>query len=555
MRTMKHWALATMAATALALAGCGGGGSSGPPADTKDPPKSALSYATDLNKSVGALMTLAGKDDADGSALKMAKDAAGKTGTETSDGDSMTAMNNAQAVLDAKTALDKAIAAAKADKKEAEDAKADTTDTDVLTALNNAISKADDEIKAAEAIRDGKALAGYVDKVTGGKDADPQGTPASIAKAVAMAVSKALEPTSSADGTGMRVSFGTAIPTEANDDTVIGALRDFDNTSDDYNPVAKANKLAKDNHLGKTWKMIVGEDKVTMKRVGTNNAEVQVASIAGMAAATSLTDSNNLDTTGAGAAGNYMGIPGLVFCLGDDCKVGAAGTADEGKLVGSWYFSPTKEKAYYEKVGTATVYTEELYVNYGHWLVVRDNDDTNTANVDETGQVHVVTYAVLSGTSPGDGSWAAAVPGSSDAGLRAASAKYSGNAVGRSVHKTLDGDGGISDIQSGRFMADVELTATFAAGGSTLGGTIDNFRAPEGSNPDAVDSSWTVTLNAATTPNGTVSTGVTEASGQNGDWTADAYGANTARAVGIFGSFNAHFSDGHAAGAYATRKD
>ena len=51
-----------------------------------------------------------------------------------------------------------------------------------------------------------------------------------------------------------------------------------------------------------------------------------------------------------------------------------------------------------------------------------------------------------------------------------------------------------------------------------------------------------------------MTTGVTEASGQDGDWTSDAYGAGTDRPVGIFGSFNAHFSDGHAAGAYATRK-
>ena len=48
--------------------------------------------------------------------------------------------------------------------------------------------------------------------------------------------------------------------------------------------------------------------------------------------------------------------------------------------------------------------------------------------------------------------------------------------------------------------------------------------------------------------------GTTTASGQNGVWTAQGYGPNGGRPEGFFGGFNAHFSDGHAAGAYATRK-
>ncbi len=560
MRTIKHWALAAAAAAALALAGCGGGGSSsstsGGGTTTPDPaPKTALSYATDLNGSVDALMMLSAAATEDGSALMMAMKYAGMIRTETSDGDSMAAMKNAAMVLKAKSDLEAAIMATKEDKMEAEAAKAETEDADVIEALNDAISNAEDEIEAAEMVLNGNALAGYVDMVTGGEDADPMGTPESVAKKVAMDVAMALGPRSNLDGTGTRVSFGIAMPTEDNNDTVIGALREFDSTSADHNPVAKANKLDTDNHMGKTWAMIVGEDEVMMKRLGTANAEVPVASIAGMVAADSIDsfDAANLPT-GAGAAGDYMGIPGMVYCLGDDCEVGAAGTANAGKLVGSWYFSPTSPKVFYEKVGDATDYTAELYVNYGHWLVVRDNDDTSTTDVNEEGQVTVVTYAVLSGTSPGDGAWAAANPAATDAGLRASSAIYNGMAVGRSVHKTLDSQGAVMDIQSGRFMADVELTATFAGTDSTLGGMIDNFRAPEGSNPYAVDSSWEVTLNAITTGDGSVTAGVTEATGQDGDWTSDAYGATTARPVGIFGSFNAHFTDGHAAGAYATRR-
>ena len=47
--------------------------------------------------------------------------------------------------------------------------------------------------------------------------------------------------------------------------------------------------------------------------------------------------------------------------------------------------------------------------------------------------------------------------------------------------------------------------------------------------------------------------GKTVATGRDGEWTAQAYGAESERPTGIFGGFNAHFSDGHAAGAYATR--
>ena len=49
-------------------------------------------------------------------------------------------------------------------------------------------------------------------------------------------------------------------------------------------------------------------------------------------------------------------------------------------------------------------------------------------------------------------------------------------------------------------------------------------------------------------------TGTTTASGQDGQWSAQGYGEQMERPVGIFGGFNAHFTDGHAAGAYATRK-
>ena len=568
MRTIKHWALAAAAAAALALAGCGGGGSSsstsGGGTGTPDPaPKSALSYATDLNGSVDALMMLSAAATEDGSALMMAMKYSAMIGTETSDGDSMAAMKNAAMVLKAKADLMAAIEDAKEDKMEAEAAKAETEDADVLEALNNAISNAEDEIEAAEMVLNGDALAGYVEAVTG-TDEDDLKTAADAGEAVAKAVAMALGPMSNTDGTGTRVSFETAIPTDTT--AAVSARRDVsDSASATYNPVAKANKLTTDNHMGKTFAMIVGEDNLMAKQVNTGvtapavTRSVMAKSVDGMKTMALFSTGNVPATIGTDNGieidtnVEYMGIPGLLFCQGSDCKV--EGTGDAQKLTGSWYLAADNAMTYYEKVGDATSYTAELYVNYGHWLVVDDGRGTTTGN---DGQVAVLTYAALNDATlagaTDNGSWAGADPAATDASLRASSAIYSGMAVGRSVHKTLDSQGAVTDIQSGRFMADVELTATFAGAASTLGGMIDNFRAPEGSNPYAVDSSWEVTLNAITTDGSNVTAGVTEATGQDGDWTSDAYGATTARPVGIFGSFNAHFTDGHAAGAYATRR-
>ena len=51
-------------------------------------------------------------------------------------------------------------------------------------------------------------------------------------------------------------------------------------------------------------------------------------------AALTATD-DGAETTGA----NYDGIPGTVYCLGTDCKVDS-----NGKLAGSWYFTPTSTR-------------------------------------------------------------------------------------------------------------------------------------------------------------------------------------------------------------------
>ena len=210
---------------------------------------------------------------------------------------------------------------------------------------------------------------------------------------------------------------------------------------------------------------------------------------------------------------SYDGIPGDVHCLGTDCKV------EDGKLTGSWYFSPTEEEAYYRKVGTATDYTPEtMYARFGHWISETDNDDDAVIN----------TYATGPTTSP---SWTV------NTDLTDKTATYTGDAVGISLAKTFKTDGTVDQINSGAFTADVTLTATFHASTPLLSGEITNF---EG---NAVGSTWEkITLEEAAVSGGNVTDGVSSATGRDGVWTAISYGPDgNTRPTGIYGGFNAHF--------------
>ena len=106
-----------------------------------------------------------------------------------------------------------------------------------------------------------------------------------------------------------------------------------------------------------------------------------------------------------------------------------------------------------------------------------------------------------------------------------------------------------------------------------LKGRISGFEGyRDGAHVDSaahVDSSWSVMLKEmALTPaaNFGDDMGMAKGSGQAGDWTAQGYGPEKTEATattdeikhrptGFFGNFNAHFTDGHAAGAYVTREN
>ena len=219
-----------------------------------------------------------------------------------------------------------------------------------------------------------------------------------------------------------------------------------------------------------------------------------------------------------------MGIPGTILCRGDDCEAG------DKKVTGSWFFAPDMPKEKYVEDGKGLYEVETAYAKYGHWLTV-DDDGTVT--------VHTYNSNAYRGTPD----WRR-VNESSDV-LTDKSATYRGSAAGMSAHRSGDA------ISSGKFTATVTLTAEFHATDPKLSGQVSNF---EGAAVGSED--WSVRFYEAPVDvdNGTVVAGRTVASGRDGTWSATSYGDSDKRPTGIHGDFNAHFSDGHAAGAYATRK-
>ena len=472
-------------------------------------------------------------------AEKAAMENSEKVITITVAGDSTVAMMNAQAVLDAKRDADQAVVDAQTALTNAETAQMTATanhadNASLIAAFDAAVKVAETQLAAAMKVADSKALQGYVDMVTGGKGADPQGTARSIATEVGMDIAMALAPTASTDGSGARAFHTTNGP------IIIGA-----------NAIAKELRVEMDTHLGMTWAMVVGEDKLMDSRLGLNNANVKIASVAGMTASklhgTALSATGGIDNGKKYADGNrtqnsnYMGIPGDVYCLGADCEVDS-----DGKLVGSWYFTPEDSEVYYIKnpdatMAEATPYVPEtLYAVFGHWLTSETISGVTSWTVN--------TYAEGKGGT--DFNLTTVNTAATETTLRDSSATYSGTAAGMSVRKMDKADGKGQDIDSGRFTAKVELTAEFAAI-PMLSGTINSF---EGS---AVNPNWTVSLSKKELgANGILADGATVATGRDGVWTAESYGDDdTKRPAGIVGGFNAHFSDGHAAGAYGTQKE
>ena len=468
---------------------------------------------------------------------------AGMLTAESVKGDSAMAVMNAQMILDAEMAAnqavmdaDDALDAAMMAKTAAEGLPEDDAErAGAIAAAERAIEEAMTEKDAAQAILDKNPLQAdgttpttevdsLRDAVAQVKDAnkladDYPMMPSAIGKRIAGEVMTAIA--AATPGTNGTLAADTPRDGIMNDAADIGAM---------------------------TWAMIVGEDDVMMKRLGTidntgaltaGNAEVSVASLEGMTASavtsTTLTD-GTIDADGGTTPGNYKGIVGAVICLGgtDGCKV------TDGKLGAGWYFSPASPMELYvanpDMAGMYMVAT--MYATYGYWLTYTDGAASGVTLYSNT----TANKANLNLGQAGTGDDATDV-----------TARYSGSAVGISKR----GD------NSGQFTADVNLIAKFALA-PTLRGSISNFQG------GAVGSNWSVILNE-TALNASASfdtNGTTAGSGTPGVWTTQGYGPTPVdhdgdsttdpqnqRPTGFHGRFSANFGDGAAAGAYTTRAD
>ena len=488
-------------------------------------------------------------------------------------GDSATVTANAAAVMNAKTAVDTAAQDATTAKENAQAAKTtatglpeDTTGRQALIdALDGAITAAKGHIDTITAIRDTEvSVAGSVKQsvqTVQGSDKKNLKAAADRGKQVAEHIDASLAATGDAPTRVNSNVSGTAI---ASFDTVPDAAEASDTTS-----VA----VKRDDGQGMTW-LEIGGSSLMDKRIaagaptGTASHVVKAKSMAdmkaddvfgtipsnfpaGSAAGQAVADGTEYNDADAADDPVYNGIRGVLFCAGSDCKV--EGTLADRKLVGSWYFTADDVDQSYvaDAANPGSYVAETVYARFGHWLSVVSNN------------VWVNAYALAGTDNITDSMEFTKI---SQTGFPDDKATYNGDAVGMSVRKTSDANLKVISIASGQFEADVSLTMQFGAA-PRLNGTISNFRGGA-----HVDPSWSVDLKGpGENFTGAFTSGITNDDGtaattNEGSWSAQAYAGDpfdhdndtttdavNPRPAGVFGTFDAYFTNGSMAGAYSTR--
>ena len=288
-------------------------------------------------------------------------------------------------------------------------------------------------------------------------------------------------------------------------------------------------------------------------------------------------DTTTADTDEAyETAGTYNGAPGTYRCNGTaNCTVTFNDDSGISGMSDGWVFTPDE--------GATSDQPDYAYLSYGFWLQ-RTTDADGAVTYDE-----VETFAMAHGLPETDDG------NTADGGIGSVmgTASYSGSSVGVYVKNVLDQQANIVTATSGHFMADVALNATFGGNSVpandhfTISGTVTGFELSGGEEND-----WAVTLgltdfSGRTTGNepgmsepGTihvnefsgVATG--DATAPAGSWSGTFWGLagsavdhdgdgsettptpaiNQAPAA-VTGEFNAHFTDGVAAGGYGANID
>ncbi len=598
MKAPEKFLLALVAALALLLAGCGGGsnndGGDGDGDDdsmTMTEPPPPVPSPADRAKDYRLAAVDAGHDlDDAGEAARQAVNGAdekadGKGGSEgystmltalATHGESRTAQENAQKILDAQGAVNAAVMSAKDALMEAQQA------------LTNAMALPAGTAGRMEAVEELEAVIRELEKqitidddgmhmlVKKAKDNDKDGLyeyddmVKKHVKAVTEQGKYSREndkgmgtPADSAATVGERVlamfdrpaRAGFAVP-DLNDDDV----EDMDKLFAMGDTAAAAMR---------TYDQIFATEPIPL-----DNALVQAVALAGKDVTAGTMGDGNLTMAADRNAGpqdyRYMGIPGHAYCRRD---AGCAATDAQNKEVGEgWYFVPTDDDnggtdggnnwrtALLSKRGGEGANSEDYvlatYAKYGVWLIGNETADPSTLVLNRYSQ----SMGVLAPTT--------ALPNTVQG-----SATYAGTAEGLSVRYGRNEATGVpSGHQSGAFRADVRLTLDF--GGerdpAMLSGVVNNFTGVH--NAGVVHSGWEVTLDEQPVAMANLPiTGVTMSKGPAAvdatgtAWTANPFGSHEYTyedadgmeqapvniAMGYHGAFDARFGNGRVAGVYA----
>ena len=266
-----------------------------------------------------------------------------------------------------------------------------------------------------------------------------------------------------------------------------------------------------------------------------------------------MDDQTTVDTDEDAFRGEYDGATGEFECTTDTCTV----TIDSGGKViavgdqDSWDFTPDPRSTVNE--------LDADYLWFGYWLQTTANDDGTSS----------YSFQSDSGSSE--------VEAYDETGFRSVegSATYVGAAGGMYMQKEVEPDGSFDPATgvavSGRFTAAATLDANFGGADVAvsdqfqISGTISDFMDGE------KDLRWTVKLKEVDLGDASTAMftflGDTEGNDSkldHGDWTGTFYDGGAlnadgdARATdnmpfGVAGEFNAHFTNGHAHGAYGAK--
>ena len=234
-------------------------------------------------------------------------------------------------------------------------------------------------------------------------------------------------------------------------------------------------------------------------------------------------------------SGTFDGASGTYRCVADaGCTVSTDAMGKfEDLMADEWQFTPAP--------GATVDKPDGDYLTWGFWL------DTTTKDGAIASYDTVQTFATSS------------LPAETTLGDVTGTASYEGDAAGVYVHETSKEDGTVDTAISGRFTADVALTANFDDADplrkeNTISGTISNFDLDGGP-----DNSWNVSVSATINDGGTLSSGVASGrTGNDGSLSGQFHGPSDRAAADappvLVGEFNSTFVNGAVAGAYGARK-